>query len=158
MSAAPPTIREGESATLTVAISNGVTFAENQTIDLAASGTASAADYGPVPAALTLLAGEPSATTVVTASEDDEEEADETLAITASHRGIAIGSATVTIVSVSHDATLSALSLSGIDIGTFSGATATYQARGCARRHDHDGDGDADPSEGKGERSRRGRR
>ena len=129
VSAAPPTIREGERATLTVAISNGVTFAENQAIELAASGTASAADYGPVPASLTLLAGAPSATAQVTASEDNEEEADETLAIAASHRGIAIGSATVTIVSVSHDATLSALSLSGIDIGTFTAATTTYQAR-----------------------------
>ena len=40
----------------------------------------------------------------------------------------AVGVTWVTITSVSHDATLSALSLSGIDIGTFDGATLAYEA------------------------------
>ncbi len=128
VSADAEAISEGHSATLTVAIANGVTFATNQTIDLAASGTASAADYTLVPAALTLAAGASSTTAEVTALEDQQEEADETLTLTASHGGAAVGAATLTIKSVSHDATLSALSLSGIDIGTFSGATTTYQA------------------------------
>ena len=58
VSADAEAISEGHSATLTVAIANGVTFATNQTIDLAASGTASAADYTLVPAALTLALDE----------------------------------------------------------------------------------------------------
>ena len=128
VSAAPEAIAEGESATLTVAISNGVTFAEDQTISLAASGTASASDYTGVPATLTLAAGASSVTAGLAASEDQDEEEAETVAITASHEGPSIGSATVTINSISHDATLVALSLSGIEIGAFSGAVTSYQA------------------------------
>ena len=128
VSAAPETIREGETATLTVATSNWVTFAEDQTITLAVSGTASAADYTELPATLVLAAGTSSVTATLTALEDQEEEAVETVTVTASHGGSAIGSATVTIESVSRDATLSTLSLSGIDIGTFSAARTAYTA------------------------------
>ena len=128
VSAEPESIAEGEASTLTVAISNGVTFAEAQTISLAASGTASASDYTGVPATLTLAAGESSVTATLAASADQEEEEAETVTVTASHGGSAIGSATLTITSVSHDATLGALSLSGIEIGAFSGAVTSYQA------------------------------
>ena len=126
VSAEPEAIDEGESATLTVAISNGVTFAEAQTISLATSGTASASDYSGVPSTLTLAAGASSARAELAATADREEEGAETVTVTASHGGAEIGSATVTIHSVSHDATLSALSLSGIDIGTFAAATTAY--------------------------------
>ncbi len=128
VSAAPAAIDEGESATLTVAIANGVTFAQDQTVALAVTGTASASDYTVVPAALALAAGASSATADLTASDDQEEEADETLTVEASLGGVPIGAATVTIASVSHDATLSALSLSGIDIGTFSSTVTSYAA------------------------------
>ena len=128
VSAAPEAIAEGESATLTVAISNGVTFARDQTIALAVSGTASASDYALSPAALTLAAGASSATAALGALPDQREEADETVMLTALHGGVEVGSATVTIASVSHDATLSALGLSGIDIGTFAGGTTAYTA------------------------------
>ena len=121
-------IREGESATLTMAIANGVSFAEAQTISLTTSGTASAADYTGVPETLELAAGQASVTVTLAASADQEEEEAETVTVTASHGGSPIGSATVTINSVSHDATLKTLSLSGIDIGTFSGAERSYQA------------------------------
>ncbi len=121
-------IAEGESATLTVAISNGVTFAEDQTISLAASGTASTSDYTGLPSTLTLAAGASSVTATLAASADQEEEAAETVTVTASHGGSTIGSATVTINSISRDATLAALSLSGVDIGTFSKAVTSYQA------------------------------
>ena len=129
VSAAPEVIAQGESATLTVAISNGVTFAEDQPIELALSGTASAADYTMTPAALTLAAGASSVTAELTASADLEEEEAETVTVTASHGGVLIGSATVTIQSgpVSRDATLSSLSLSGIDIGTFSSEKTLYE-------------------------------
>ena len=128
VSAAPEAIAEGESATLTVAISNGVTFAEDQTVELAASGTASASDHTGVPAALTLAAGASSVTAGLAASEDQEEEEAETLTVTASHGGVSIGSAMLTIASVSHDASLRTLSLSGVDIGAFSADTTAYAA------------------------------
>ncbi len=126
VSAAPLQIKEGESATLTVAITNGVTFAEDQSVSLAVSGTASASDFTVVPTELALATGASSATAELTASEDEEDEEAETVTVTASHDGSAIGSATVTITNVSHDATLSSLSLSGIDIGTFAAGTTAY--------------------------------
>ena len=128
VTATPTTVKEGETATLTVAVSNGVTFAEDQSVDLAVSGTASPSDHEEVPAALTLVAGASSATAKLIAKHDREEEPDETLTVTASLGGDPIGSATVTIESVSHDATLSGLSLSGIDIGTFASGTTAYTA------------------------------
>ena len=128
VSAEPEAISEGESATVTVAIANGVTFAEAQTISLATSGTATPSDYTDVPATLTLAAGASSSTATLAAAADQEEEEAETVTVTASLGGSAIGSATVTISSISHDATLASLSLSGIDIGTFSGAATSYQA------------------------------
>ena len=126
VAAAPEAIAEGESATLTVAISNGVTFAEDQTVALSLSGTASAADYAGLPAALTLQAGASATTAGLTASEDQEDEELETVVAAASHGGVAIGTATVTIRSVSHDATLAALSLSGVDIGSFASDKTAY--------------------------------
>ncbi len=128
VSADAEALGEGESATLTVAISNGVTFAEAQTISLATSGTASGSDYTGVPETLTLAAGASSVTATLAAAVDQEDEEAETVTVTAAHGGSPIGSATVTINSISHDATLGTLSLSGIDIGTFSGAVASYQA------------------------------
>ena len=127
----PGEIAEGETATLTVAITNGVTFRAAQTITLAASGTASESDYRGLPETLRLSAYGTSATFSVTARltavADREEEAAETLTVTASHGGAAVGSATVTITSVSRDATLSVLRLSGIDMGGFSAATTAYR-------------------------------
>ena len=128
VSATPSAVPEGETATVTVAISNGVPFAEDQTITLAVSGTASSDDYEVKPQSLrlTLSAGETSVALELEALEDDEEEAAETVILTASHGGVVTGSVTLTIRSISHDATLSALSLSGIDVGTFSGAETSY--------------------------------
>ena len=127
VTAAPDTIAEGDSATLTVAVTNGVTFADDQTVTLAVSGTASTSDYS-VPGTLTLMAGTTSVTGALAALDDQEDEADETLTVAATHDDVAIGSATVTIQSISHDATLDALSLSGIDIGTFSSTLTAYTA------------------------------
>ncbi len=101
VSAAPEAIEEGESATLTVAISNGVTFAEDKAIELSGSGTASAADYSLTPTALTLAAGSASVTATLAATADQVDEEAETLTVTASHGGSTIGSATVTINSTS---------------------------------------------------------
>ena len=128
VTAAPERIDEGGTAALTVAISNGVTFADDQVVTLAVSGTASSEDYTGVPGTLTLAAGASSATAELVGSVDQEDEGAETVTVTAAHGGASIGSATVTITSVSHDATLGALSLSGIDIGTFAPGRTTYTA------------------------------
>ena len=97
VSAQPTEIDEGESATVTVAVANGKTFASNQTISLAVSGTAASSDYSLSATELTLRAGESSATAIVTATDDVIVEGDETVIVTVSHGGQSIGSATVTI-------------------------------------------------------------
>ena len=97
VSVQPAEIAEGESAAVRVAIANGVRFREAQTIDLSVSGTASGSDYRGVPQTLRLRAYKTSTTTRLTAAVDGEEEAEETVTITASHGGTEIGSATVTI-------------------------------------------------------------
>ena len=124
-------VAEGDNATLTVAITNGRTFDSSQTISLAATGTASGADHD-LPESITLPAGHASATANVSATDDNLEEDDETVILTASHGGQSIGSATLTIPAndapLSTDASLSSLALSDIDIGTFSSETIAYSA------------------------------
>ena len=107
-----------------VAVANGKTLATNQTISLAASGTAASSDYSLSATELTLRAGASSAT--VTVTDDVILEGDETVTVTASHGGQSVGSATVTIEAndtpLSNDATLSSLALSGVDIGAYADA------------------------------------
>ena len=81
----PAEIAEGEAATLTVEISNGVTFAEDQTIalDFAGSTAVQGDDYTVSPEPLALRAG----ARAVAA----------TVAVAAVHGGETVGSATVTI-------------------------------------------------------------
>ena len=130
VSAQPTEIAEGGSSTITLAVANGKTFTANQTVSLAVTGTASGSDYSLSATELTLPAGASSVTATVTARDDASVESDETVIVTAIHDGQPIGSATVTIeandVPLSNDATLSTLSLSGIDIGTFSSGTTDY--------------------------------
>ena len=57
VSAQPTEIDEGGSSTITVAVANGKTFASNQTISLAVSGTAASSDYSLSATELTLRAG-----------------------------------------------------------------------------------------------------
>ena len=132
VSAEPIEIAEGAASTVTVAIANGVTFAEAQTVALAVSGTASGSDYTLSGTSLTLDAGSSSVSATVTATDDTLEEAGETVVVTATRGGQVLGSATVTIpandVPPSSDATLSSLALSRVDIGTFSSSTAGYTA------------------------------
>ena len=132
VSVAATVIDEGASTTFTVEVANGKTFAEEQRIALVASGSASASDYRLSADTLTLAAGSGSVSGTLTAVDDAEDEPAETVTIAASHEGTALGSATVTIREsdrvLSDDATLSALSLSGIEIGTFSPSTTSYTA------------------------------
>ena len=132
VSASPDEIDEGGSATLTVSIANGVTFAANQSIALSVSGSASAADYGLAPETLTLAAGATSVTATLTAVDDADEESAETATVTATHGGTAVGSATLTIRASdipSDDASLASLVLSDVDIGTFSPGATDYAAQ-----------------------------
>ena len=130
VAAGSDTIEEGDATTLTVSVANGVTFATDQTVTLTASGTAASDDYVLSPTSLTLAAGDASVSATLTATDDEAEEQDETVTVSASHGGTEIGTATVTIAAndaaLSDDATLSALTLSGVDIGTFDAATTDY--------------------------------
>ena len=130
VSVQPTEIAEGGSSTITLAVANGKAFAANQTVSLAVSGTASGSDYSLSATELTLPADASSVTATLTARDDASVESDETVIVTATHDGQPIGSATVTIeandVPLSNDATLSTLSLSGIDIGAFSSGTTDY--------------------------------
>ena len=132
VTASPAGIDEGDAATVTVSITNGVTFAADQALTLTGSGTASADDYTLDATSPTLAVGEAAVSATLTATDDEAEEAAETVTVTASHGGATVGSATVIIAAsdtaLSDDAALSALSLSGVDIGTFDAATTAYTA------------------------------
>ena len=95
----PAEIAEGEASTVTVAITNGVTFAADQAIALEFTGSTAAkgADFVVSPETLTLVAGQGTVTATVTAVDDSGEESAETIAVAASHAGTQIGTATVTI-------------------------------------------------------------
>ncbi len=132
VSASPEEIDEGGSATLTVSIANGVTFAADQSIALSVAGSASVADYGLAPETLALAAGAGSVEATLTAVDDADEESAETATVTATHGGTAVGSATLTIRASdipSDDASLASLVLSDVDIGTFSPEATDYAAQ-----------------------------
>ena len=99
VSASPEEIDEGETSTVTVAVSNAVTFAADQTITLAfGDGTATkGTDFTVSAETLTLAAGASSVTATVTAVDDTDAEEAETVVVAASHAGDGIGSASVSI-------------------------------------------------------------
>ena len=97
VSAAEASIDEGDATTLTVAVANGKTFAEEQSIALTVSGTTAGSDYSLTSSPLTLAAGSSSVTATLTAADDTDEESAETVTVAASHGGSSIGSVTVTI-------------------------------------------------------------
>ena len=129
VTAEPVRVVEGAESTITVSVDKA--FAVDQTITLAATGTAASEDYSLSSSSLTLDAGDTSVTATVTAVDDNDEESDETVVVTASHDG-AVGSATVTIEAndtpVSTDAALSSLALSGVSVGVFGAGTTAYAA------------------------------
>ncbi len=94
----PNPVTEDADATVSVAITNPVTFPDNQTLTLVFSGSAEqGTDYTVGAPTLTLLAGETSVPTVLTVLDDKAEEPAETLGITAQHDGQEVGQATLTI-------------------------------------------------------------
>ena len=97
----PSAIMEaGGSSTVTVRITNGVTFAEDQEIALSFAGTATkGTDYTVALESLTLTAGQSSVATTVTAVQDRVDDDAQTILITASHGGGTIGAEqTITII------------------------------------------------------------
>ena len=94
--AGPAKVAEGAASTVTVSVDKA--FAVDQTITLAVGGTAASGDYSLSSSMLTLGARDTSVTATVTAVDDSViEGGDETVVVTASHGGGAVGSATVTI-------------------------------------------------------------
>ncbi len=96
----PSSIAEsGGSATVTIEITNGAAFAENQRIPLAFAGTAAkGTDYTVALERLTLTAGQSSVETTVTAVDDAIDDDAETILVTARHGGGTIGAErTITI-------------------------------------------------------------
>ena len=101
LAASPAAIVEaGGSATVTVEITNGATFAEDQEIALSFAGTATkGTDYTVALESPTLTAGQSSVATTVTAVQDMVDDDAETILITASHGGGTIGAEqTITII------------------------------------------------------------
>ena len=105
LSASSEEVAEGGTVTLAVA-ADEVTFAEPQTITLRLGGTATPGDdftlAGPDgelsdPYAVTLLADATSARLTIRTARDDEDDAGETVELSASHDGTAIGMVAVTI-------------------------------------------------------------
>ena len=94
---------EEESSTATMSITNGKTFAVDQTVTFAFAGTATeGADYQVTPAdadrgasghQVNLPAGSTSAVVTLTAMDDDFEDGNETIEVSATHDGAAVGSA-----------------------------------------------------------------
>ena len=99
LSVDPAEVAEGESTTVRVEISNGVTFAEDQVIalDFAGSAATKGTDFTVSPESLTLRARKSSVSATVTALVDTDEEGDETIAVAATHGGATIGTEAVTI-------------------------------------------------------------
>ena len=130
----PASIEEGEISTVTVSITNSVTFAEDQTIALDFTGTAAAGEDFTIvdsndqtispPYSVILPAGAISVNAAVRAVADTETEETETIEVEASHGGNTIGTGTITIPA---------------NMGTDGGDPAT--------EYDHDKNGVIDKSE-----------
>ena len=120
LEASPAAIVEaGGSAMVTVEITNGVTFAEDQEIALSFAGTATkGTDYTVALESLTLTAEQSSVATTVTAVQDRVDDDAETILITASHGGGTIGTEQ-TITIIDDDATPAVTTCSGGMAGTY---------------------------------------
>ena len=139
----PATILEdGGMATVTVATSDGNTITSDATIDLTLAGTATkGTDYIIDSESLTLMAGQSSVTATITATNDADADDNETVVVTATSGGNAVGSAqTVTIaetlpvlsVAVNNDSIAEAGGTSTVTVSTGSTTFSTDQTIGLA--------------------------
>ena len=98
LSVNPASIAEGEISTVTVSITNAVTFPDDQEITLDFTGsTAGAADYTAMPETLTLRSGQSEVSATITAVDDEDNEPVETISVTARHDGTVTSRQTITI-------------------------------------------------------------
>ena len=131
----------GETSTVTVAIDNNKTFARPQTIAISLGGTATPGnDFTWVdaqrrtftkPYTLRLAAGASQVTGVITALDDRRVDAAETITVSASYQGTAVGSDTITITD---DDAAPTLALDGLTI-TSTNARSAYPAFAAAIEH-----------------------
>ena len=93
----PTTVVEGGSADITVSITNGVTFATDQTFTLSFGGSATQDMDYTVTATFLLQAGQLSGTTTLQVTDDADTESTETISVTAQHGSRQISGQTLTI-------------------------------------------------------------
>ena len=110
LNVAPDEVTEGGAAAVTVEITDGVTFAADQTITLTLTGAAAADDFTVYdtaeerlssPYAITLPANESSAGVYVVTANDADKEPAETIVVAASHGGTAVGAPQTMIIRAS---------------------------------------------------------
>ena len=124
LSVDPASIAEGENSTVTVSITNAVTFPDDQEITLDFTGsTAGAADYTAMPETLTLRSGQSEVSATITAVDDEDNEPVERISVSARHGNTDIGPQTITIQASDQDAPVPAWSATmtvgeGVDPGT----------------------------------------
>ena len=123
----PPSrsVEEGDDFTLTVSITGGVVFANDQSIglDLAGGTATSGADYEAPAATLTLPGGTSSATTTIATLEDTDLEGDETIVLRVEHGGNLLYDKPLTIEDNDHP------TVTSIDITSNPVADGNYTAR-----------------------------
>ena len=89
---------EGSTADVRASITNGVTFATDQTLTLGLSGSATqGTDYTIDAATLTLLAGHSSVTTMLRVTDDADTEPAETISVAVHHGPTQVATQTATI-------------------------------------------------------------
>ena len=94
----PSSVAEGDSARVTVALTNDVIFTEDQPLVLAFTGSATrTVDYTVGSDSLTLPVGQREVTTTVTTEDDSAKEPAETIEIVVQHEGQPVGRASLTI-------------------------------------------------------------
>ena len=126
----PDAIAEEGTGSATVTVdTGGVTFASAQTITLELSGSATAEeDYTITPANITIAADATSGSATVTARDDTVVEDAESIALTASHEGTAIGSLAIRIED--NDAPQFALTASADTVAEGESTTVTVDTGG----------------------------
>ena len=127
VSANPESIEEGQRSTVTVSITNGVTFAANQVIDLDFTGsTAADTDYTVSPTTLTLRRGQSQTTATITAVNDPDYEGNvEQIRVAPRYGGRTFASTTITIEASDLDASPSAVNYGSATYRVNEGDTVT---------------------------------
>ncbi len=127
----PASIAENGGTSMVTVSTNGATFATNQTIILALTGTATkGVDYTIGAESLTLTAGQTSVSTTVTGVDDNLDDGGETIIVTARVGGSTLGAArTVTIIEIPAPPVVPTVSVSASPNPVNEGQSVTVSAR-----------------------------